>query len=300
MKRYLVPSVLLGLICSVGCATTQPPKNLTNARQAYDHAAKGPAATLNPKDLDSARKQLARAEAAFEEHGISHEADDQAYLALRSAQYADVVARTTQVDQDKLRIEKAMHADERKTLADRSAELDDAERDVRDAEHAGKRTSDRLERSEAELAAEKERRAAAEKIAAQATADLAKIASVKQEPRGVVITLSGAVLFASAQSDLLPAARAKLDSVATALAKGDKKSRFVVEGHTDSRGGTEYNQRLSQRRADAVRDYLISRGIAGSRITAKGFGSARSIADNASAEGRANNRRVEIVITPPE
>ncbi|MGE3669523.1 MAG: OmpA family protein [Polyangiaceae bacterium] len=300
MNRHSLPSTLLGLVLATGCATTQPPKTLLNARLAYDQAAQGPAAQLNPKDLDTARKQLARAEATFEEEGLGQETDDQAYLALRSAQFADVVGRTTQVDQDKLSIEKAMHSDERKALADRSAELDDAERDVRDARHAGERTSDRLDRSEAELKAEKARRIAAEKLAAQATADLGKLASVKAEPRGVVITLSGSVLFASAKSDLLPAARAKLDSVATALKKSGNGSKFIVEGHTDSRGGDEYNQRLSQSRADAVRNYLISRGIDPQQVVAKGFGSSQSVADNASAEGRANNRRVEIVISPAD
>ena len=69
-------------------------------------------------------------------------------------------------------------------------------------------------------------------------------------------------------------------------------------GHTDSQGGTSYNQELSQRRAQAVRDYLVSRGIAADRVTAQGVGPSRAITDNKSAEGRANNRRVEIVVEP--
>ena len=73
---------------------------------------------------------------------------------------------------------------------------------------------------------------------------------------------------------------------------------MVVEGHTDSQGSASSNQDLSQRRAEAVRDYLVSRGIAGDRLTAQGFGPSRPIADNGTAEGRANNRRVEIVIPP--
>jgi outer membrane protein OmpA-like peptidoglycan-associated protein len=127
---------------------------------------------------------------------------------------------------------------------------------------------------------------------------LAKIASVKQEARGMVITLSGSVLFASAKSDLLPAAQIKLNDVANALIKEDPLSKIVVEGHTDSQGAAAYNQDLSQRRAQAVRDYLVSRGIAGDRVTSQGFGPSRSIAENTSAEGRANNRRVEIVVQP--
>ena len=145
---------------------------------------------------------------------------------------------------------------------------------------------------------EKARREDAEKRAAQAAADLAKFASVKQEPRGMVITLNGSVLFASAKSELLPAAQLKLNEVANALIKEDPLSKIVVEGHTDSQGAAAYNQDLSQRRAQSVRDYLVSRGIAADRVTSQGFGPSRSIAENTSAEGRANNRRVEIVVQP--
>jgi outer membrane protein OmpA-like peptidoglycan-associated protein len=112
----------------------------------------------------------------------------------------------------------------------------------------------------------------------------------------MVITLSGSVLFATAKSDLLPTAQLKLNEVADVLTKQDPDSKLVVEGHTDSQGGAAYNQELSQRRAQSVREYLVSRGIAADRVTAQGFGPTRAIADNASAEGRANNRRVEIVV----
>jgi outer membrane protein OmpA-like peptidoglycan-associated protein len=168
-----------------------------------------------------------------------------------------------------------------------------------------KATSAQLGRANQQLAAqgqtianEKEARLAAEKRAAQAAADLAKFASVKQEARGMVITLSGGVLFASAKSDLLPEAQVKLNSVAESLTQQDPDSKMVVEGHTDSQGGVSYNQDLSQRRAQTVRDYLVSRGIAADRVTSQGFGSSRSVADNKSPEGRANNRRVEIVVSP--
>lgn len=96
--------------------------------------------------------------------------------------------------------------------------------------------------------------------------------------------------FASAKWDLLPAAQLKLNDVANALTKEDPTSKMVVEGHTDSQGAPAYNQDLSQHRAQAVRDYLVTRGIAADRITAQGFGSGRSIADNNSPEeiGRAH------------
>jgi outer membrane protein OmpA-like peptidoglycan-associated protein len=114
----------------------------------------------------------------------------------------------------------------------------------------------------------------------------------------MVITLSGGVLFASGKTELLPAAQLKLNEVADALIKEDPLSKIVVEGHTDSQGSAPFNQDLSQRRAQSVRDYLVSRGIASDRITAQGYGLTRSVADTGSPEGRANNRRVEIVVQP--
>ena len=114
----------------------------------------------------------------------------------------------------------------------------------------------------------------------------------------MVITLSGSILFASGKSDLLPTAQMKLNEVAKALSKQDSNASIVVEGHTDSQGTAAYNQDLSQRRAQTVRDYLVSQGVAPGRVTAQGFGLTRPVADNGSAEGRANNRRVAIVVGP--
>jgi outer membrane protein OmpA-like peptidoglycan-associated protein len=113
----------------------------------------------------------------------------------------------------------------------------------------------------------------------------------------MVITLSGGVLFVTNKSDLLPGAQVKLGQVADALGTQDTESKIVVNGYTDSQGTAAYNQDLSQRRAQSVRDYLVTKGIASDRITAVGFGLNNPVADNATAEGRANNRRVEIVVS---
>jgi outer membrane protein OmpA-like peptidoglycan-associated protein len=114
----------------------------------------------------------------------------------------------------------------------------------------------------------------------------------------MVITLSGGVLFASCQASLLTGAMVKLNEVADALTKSSPESRIVVEGHTDSQGNIDFNQDLSNRRAQSVRDYLVSRGIASDRVTAQGLGSSRPVAPNNNPEGRANNRRVEIIVQP--
>src|SRR4029077_9265323 len=117
---------------------------------------------------------------------------------------------------------------------------------------------------------------------------------IKEEGRGMVITLSGSVLFASAQWTLLPGAESRLEQVAVALSP--RKEHIAVEGHTDNKGNDGYNMELSQKRADAVRDFLVTRGIPSDRIRAVGYGKARPLSDNSKPDGRANNRRVEIVL----
>jgi len=93
---------------------------------------------------------------------------------------------------------------------------------------------------------------------------------------------------------LRPDSSAVLDEAAASLKEwGDIK--VEVAGHTDSKSGDKYNQNLSQRRAEAVRTYLIGKGIAADHLTAKGYGESRPVADNATEEGRYKNRRVELV-----
>ena len=115
----------------------------------------------------------------------------------------------------------------------------------------------------------------------------------------MVITLSGSVLFASNKDALLPAAQERLGQVGDAL-KTQDDHKIVVEGHTDSQGSAQSNQGLSERRAQAVVSFLIARGVPVDQIRAQGLGPSRPIADNTSPEGRANNRRVEIIVQPVE
>ena len=114
----------------------------------------------------------------------------------------------------------------------------------------------------------------------------------------MVITLSGEVLFASGKAELQPSAQAKLREVAAALTQQNPQATIVVEGHTDRQGSQAFNLDLSTRRAQAVCDYLAMQGVARDRIRAQGLGFSRPLADNKTAEGRANNRRVEIVVQP--
>jgi outer membrane protein OmpA-like peptidoglycan-associated protein len=153
-----------------------------------------------------------------------------------------------------------------------------------------------LAKTASQLEAEKVARLSAEEKLAGAMKDLATIAAVKEDARGVVITLTGSILFASGKFALLESAKTKLNHVAEALKSQSGEKTMVVEGHTDSQGTDSINQPLSLNRASAVRDYLVGRGVDTNRISAVGMGSTRPLLDNANAENRANNRRVEIII----
>jgi outer membrane protein OmpA-like peptidoglycan-associated protein len=284
MKTLRTCSALAIFTTLAGCATASAPSELVSARSAYDRAQNGPTARLDPADLLTAKETLDRAEKSLTDNGDAQETKDIAYTAERRVEIAESRARTLVETQQKDSVTAQMNASQTATVRSTSAALG--------------RANQQLAAQGQELQNAEQRRADAEKRAAQATADLERIGSVKQEPRGMVITLSGSVLFASAQWELLPEAQVKLGDVAKALTERDPDSKMVVEGHTDSQGTPSFNLDLSQKRADAVRTYLVSRGIAGDRVTAQGFGLARPIADNGSAEGRANNRRVEIVVQP--
>jgi outer membrane protein OmpA-like peptidoglycan-associated protein len=269
---------------AVGCAH-RPPPELIDARAAYQHASQSPAATVTPADLHKAEMALEEAEAAFKDKPKSYEARDLAYVAHRKAQLAEVMANTQLAAQEKAKADEQFTAAQGEALASTRDQLSAAQ-------------------SSAALSAEKlsattEKLTAAEKAAKDAEASrdaaLASLAATKEEARGLVITLSGSVLFASDKAELLPEAQNRLGQVAEALMTTKKRS-LIIEGHTDSQGDDAHNLELSQRRAEAVRSYLISRGYDASLIQARGIGESRPIASNDSAEGRANNRRVEIIV----
>lgn len=272
----------LALASVSACATSTAPAELTTARASYLQAQQGSAATHDPADLHTAKKALDAAEHSFQEDGDTQSTRDLAYTADRRARIAEARGNASVLTETQQKTIADMHSSQAAQLGKANQKL----------EAQGQAIENQTQVIESERLA----RAEAEKRAAQAQADLAKFASVKEESRGTVITLSGGVLFASAKSELLPTAQLKLNTVADALMKQDPDSKMVVEGHTDSQGGEAYNQDLSQRRAQTVRDYLVGRGVAADRVTAQGFGPSRSIADNKSPEGRANNRRVEIIV----
>lgn len=118
--------------------------------------------------------------------------------------------------------------------------------------------------------------------------------NTKVDAVGCGITIRLEVNFDNDSANIKPESYAELDNFVEFL-KEVPAARGVMEGHTDSVGSTAYNQKLSQRRADAVKAYIVSKGGDGSRVDTKGFGESMPIADNKTAEGRAQNRRVQFV-----
>jgi outer membrane protein OmpA-like peptidoglycan-associated protein len=124
-------------------------------------------------------------------------------------------------------------------------------------------------------------------------------AKVERVGEGIVVEFSSAVLFGFDQSDLSAEAKANLDKLVKVL-NTYPDTNIEVQGHTDSKGSETYNQNLSVRRATSVSDYLAANQITASRITTKGFGETLPEYDNETEEGRAQNRRVEFLITANE
>lgn len=290
MSRITGSLSLLLLLGVAACSVTQPPPELVDARKAYERAKSGLASQLAPAQLDTAKQSLDKAEKSFEDEGVDPPTPDLAYVAQRKAEIAEATAGKIAAERD------AEQAD--KQFKDAQLEgLDKAKSELNREKQAGEKTKAELEAERKALDAEKKARAEAEKKAAAAMASLQEIAKVKEEARGMVITLSGSVLFATGKYDLLPIAKDKLDEVTKALTDQGFKS-ILVEGHTDSKGKAADNDTLSLKRAESVRTYMVSRGVPSDKIRASGLGSSRPVADNGTPDGRANNRRVEIVVEP--
>ena len=121
------------------------------------------------------------------------------------------------------------------------------------------------------------------------------ILQTRDTARGLIVNMSD-VLFDTARYTLKPGAREKLAKV-SGIILGHPGLKIAVEGHTDSVGGDEYNMRLSENRANSVRDFLVAQGVPAASVTSQGFGKTMPVADNVSAAGRQQNRRVELVVS---
>ncbi len=278
------------ILAGTACSSAQPSQQLVAARTAYDQASQGPASRYAPDELLAARNLLQDAESA--ETG-SEEEKHLAYLADRQARFA---ASQGALESNQARLEAANRRyvvlqEQGRVAAERG--LSEAQRDLTQTE----RQLSEAERRAAAQQAELER---ARARADAAMASLEELGNLKAEGDFTTLTLSGAVLFKTGEASLLPLAENRLAQVADALQELDESQQIVIEGHTDSRGAAEMNQELSQRRAETVMNYLIEQGVDRDQLSAQGRGEFEPIAKNDTPEGRANNRRVEIVIENPK
>jgi outer membrane protein OmpA-like peptidoglycan-associated protein len=156
------------------------------------------------------------------------------------------------------------------------------------------------DRAAAQAETEKARQAAAQaeaekaQLRAQLLAQLNSILQTRDSARGLIVNMSD-VLFDTGSYTLKPGAREKLAKI-SGIVLAHPGLSLQIEGHTDSVGGDDFNQQLSERRADSVRDFLAEQGVPASSITARGFGKTQPVASNDTAEGRQRNRRVELVV----
>jgi outer membrane protein OmpA-like peptidoglycan-associated protein len=259
---------LAALVAASSCATAPPSQELISARRTYEEASKSQAKELVPDQLLGARQALEAAEAEYDEDENSTRARTLAYIAQRKALIA--MAGAGIMAAKKL--------------------YEEADREYRDLlEMVAKSTR-------GELTKERAARKDVEAKLSAAMKSLEEIGKVKEDARGTVITLSGQVLFKTNAATLLPIAEQQLRKVAEALNEYDEARKIVVAGHTDSRGSGSSNRRLSLARAESVRAFLVNSGVSPDRVSASGRGEDEPIADNRTAEGRANNRRVEIIV----
>ncbi len=275
---------------SAACGPPPAPKELVEARESYARAEGGMAPKLAPAALDTAKQALQRAEREFRDEEDTADSRALAYIADRRARLAEAQAAYVAAENAKAEAEKAFKEKSTAEL-DAAREAIRKERESLDAERKAREAAEKG-RTEAEKA-----KSELEKKYLAALASLKEMATIAEEKRGVVITLSGAVLFASGKSELLPIAKEKLNEVAKVL-KDQGNPPLLIEGHTDSTGSAADNRKLALARADSVKSQLVSQGYPGDKIKTAGLGPDRPVADNGSAEGRANNRRVEIIVNP--
>jgi outer membrane protein OmpA-like peptidoglycan-associated protein len=208
--------------------------------------------------------------------------------AERAAAERDAAART-QAERDRAAAE----------LEKTRAELEASRKAAEDAQRSAEAERQRLEaerKAQADREAELARlQAEQQKTQEELRKTLSQLASVREEARGLIVTLPGSIYFDVDKSDVKPAMRARLTEIARALATVPQQ-KVLIEGHTDSDGTSEYNLQLSRLRSDSVRSVLVAGGVAPERVESQGYGETRPVATNNTSAGKAQNRRVELVL----
>ncbi|WP_422844381.1 OmpA family protein [Acidovorax sp. M2(2025)] len=281
--------IAVGLLAA--CASTPPSAALEQARAAVSATAGDPVVNqYAPVELKDATDALARAERQWADDRDVAETDHLSYLARQRAEIAANAARARQLDAS---IQQAGSEADRIRLQARALEADQARLRAQQAQAQALSAEQRAAQQQAAAQAAQAQAAAAQDRVRALEAQLRDM-EARQTERGLLVTL-GDVLFAFNKAELTAQAAPRLDKLASFLQQFPDR-RLLIEGYTDSVGSDSYNQDLSDRRAQSVRDALVQRGVNSNRITVRGYGKAYPVADNASPEGRAMNRRVEIVI----
>ena len=221
-----------------------------------------------------AKRRLEAEAAKADAERLKQQAEAAAQDAARQKQEADQ-ARAAALAQ-----QQAAEAAAQQAARDRAAALEQ--------QHAAE-----AETEKARLAAKQAEKEKAD-LRAQLLSQLNSILQTRDTARGLIVNMSD-VLFDTGSYTLKPGAREMLAKI-SGIVLAHPGLNLQIEGHTDSVGGDEFNQQLSERRADSVRDFLAQEGVAGSSIAARGFGKTQPVATNDTPEGRQRNRRVEIVV----
>jgi outer membrane protein OmpA-like peptidoglycan-associated protein len=239
------------------------------------------------RQAEGDRLAAERVMAEAERSRMAAERDKQAADAARAA----AERATAEAERSRVEAERAAArlADERRT-ADEARKAAEAARAAAEAQ-VQQAQSAAAQAQQAAAQAEREKA----QLRAQLRDQLNVILETRETARGLIVNLSD-VLFDTGSANLKPGAREKLAKVA-GIILAHPGLEMAVEGHTDSVGSASYNQQLSERRADSVRDYLVRQGIGPSAVATSGFGEEQPVATNDTAAGRQQNRRVELVVS---
>jgi outer membrane protein OmpA-like peptidoglycan-associated protein len=271
-------------------------------RATVEAAAKEAVETAEEARLMAVKKKAedeAAGEAAAREAKARADADaeakrrNDAEIARAQAEQARAAAEQAKAEAEKMKQE-AMAAAQEAQAAKAAAEKAQAEAVAQQqvlAAEADKAKASAAQSENLRQQAEKEK----QDLRARLLQQLNSVLATRDSARGLIANMSD-VLFRSGSVDLLPAARERLAKV-SGIVLAYPSLHVSIEGHTDSVGSDEYNQDLSERRAQSVRDYFVRGGIPASTVDARGFGKAEPVASNETPEGRQQNRRVELVLS---
>lgn len=290
-RTTLLAATLMAAGLMAACASRGPLPALEQARSTVERAGTDPAVGQYAQiELKDARDTLARADHIWAYEKDESEANHLAYLAQQRAEIASNTARGRQID---AQIQQSGSETDRLRLQARTREADQATQRANQAQQQATQAQQQAMSAEQRAAQQQAAARSAQERVGVLEAQLREL-EAQQTERGLLVTL-GDVLFAFDKADLSAQAAPRLDKLARFLAQFPERN-MLIEGYTDSVGNDAYNLSLSERRAQAVRAALMQRGVDGARISARGFGKSHPVADNGSADGRAMNRRVEIVI----